>query len=107
MDYKIGTFDLRRLKGNAGRDQTALGSLIVNTQGKTGERLRMAGDKLLASNHKHAPMIHEHLFGKEEGKEEKKYNPNFTDNTLGDYGDADDSREGLKYQQHVIRRKNG
>ena len=109
MNYKVNGFDLRNLATRGSSEKTrALGKLIQDTEGKVGDDLRMAGDRIMATDHKMAPKIHEMLFGKEgEGKDKKKNDTSymFTDKTSGDYGDVDDSAQAMAYQKRMLMGK--
>ena len=107
MNYKVNGFDLRNLATRGSDEKTrALGALIKNTEGKEGDRLRMAGDAIKAADHKMGPKIHEMLFGKGEKGSDRDDDENigFTDKTFGDYGDAPDDK-AMAFQKLMMSKK--
>ena len=108
MNYKVNGFDLRNLATRGSNEKTrSLGALIQDTEGKEGDDLRMAGDRLMASDHKLAPKIHEMLFGKGAKGSDRNDDENigFTDKTYGDYGDADQSDKAMAFQKLMMSKK--
>ena len=109
MNYKVNGFDLRGLATRGSSEKTrALGALIKDTEGKEGDDLRMAGDRLMASDHKMAPKVHEILFGKGAKGSDRNDDENigFTDKTYGDYGDVDEFDKAMEFQKLMMSKKN-